>query len=332
MPDPVLYLQAMAAAASAGAALALAIGLVRPGASAARMNLACVGGMVLGLTLGYEVLRLWPAWPPANGLGRFLLIVFPAVVGIEAIAARERTPGWLAWCLRLALVASMGRILLHGSVYLVGAESEWTAAQAVVSLSLSGAALAIAWTLLLWLARRAPGISIPLAIAQAGLCAGAVIMLAGYLTGGAAALPLAAALAGVAVASRLIGERHEMQGAIGIGIVGLFSLLFIGRFFGGLSTLSALGMFLAPLLCWATEIPALRTRKPWLVGSLRLALVAIPLIAVFVVAKREFDRSGLARFELWSRIENSVGRVPVSAGRKSRLVRGRRPCGVSRRY
>ncbi|HXT59773.1 MAG TPA: hypothetical protein VN699_14140 [Pirellulales bacterium] len=304
MPDPVLYLQAMAAAASAGAAIALVIGWVRRPAGAARMNLACVGGMVLGLAVGYEVLRLRPAWPPANGLGRFLWIVMPAVVGIETIAAMERTPRWFAWSLRLPLVGSIGRILLHGSVYLVGADRQWTARQAVVALSLSGAALAIAWALLLWLARRSAGISISLALAEASLCGGAVIMLAGYLSGGAAALPLTAALAGVAVASCLIGERLEMQGAIGIGIVGLFSLLFIGRFFGGLSTASALAMFFAPLLCWATEIPALRTRKPWLVGSLRLVLVAIPLLAVFAAAKREFDRSGLAQGELPPRIED----------------------------
>jgi hypothetical protein len=305
MPDPVLYGKAMAAAAFAGAAIALAIGWVRRPAGAARMNLAGITGMALGLALGYGVLRLRPAWPPTNGLGRFLWVVMPAVVGIETIAAWERTPRWFAWCLRLILAGSIGRILLHGSVYLVGADRQWTAPQAVVALSLSGAALAIAWALLLWLARRSAGISLPLALAEASLCGGAVIMLAGYLAGGAAALPLTAALAGLAVAWCLIGERLEMQGAIGIGIVGLFSLLFIGRFFGGLSTASALAIFLAPLLCWAIEIPALGSRKPWLVGSLRLALVAIPLLAVFAAAKRDFDRSGLAQVQLPPGIETS---------------------------
>lgn len=304
MPDPVLYWQAIAAAACAGAAAVLAIGWVRRPASAARRNLACVAGLALGLALGYEALRLWPAWPPANGLGRFLWIVFPAIVWIEGIAAVERAPRWCGWCLRLALAACIGRILLHDSAYLVGPKREWTAAQAAVALSVSGAVLMIAWALLLRLAQRSPGVSIPLAIAQASLCGGAVIMLAGYLTGGAAAAPLAAALAGVALASRAIAARPEMRGAIGIGVVGLFSLLFIGRYFGGLSSLSALALFLAPLLCWATEIPALRDRPPWLIAALRLALVAIPLIAVFVAAKRDFDRSGLARFELPPGIED----------------------------
>ena len=49
-------------------------------------------------------------------------------------------------------------------------------------------------------------------------------------------------------------------------------------------------MFLAPLLCWVTEIPLLRNRKPWIVGTVRLTLVAIPLVVVLVAAKRDFDR------------------------------------------
>jgi hypothetical protein len=74
-------------------------------------------------------------------------------------------------------------------------------------------------------------------------------------------------------------------------VVGLFGLLFIGLYFGRLSTAAALAMLLAPLLCWATEIPILRNRSPRIVGSLRLVLVAIPLLVVLSLAKRDFDRN-----------------------------------------
>ena len=43
-------------------------------------------------------------------------------------------------------------------------------------------------------------------------------------------------------------------------------------------------------ISYATELPLLRRQKPWLVGSLRLVLVAIPLVLVLAVAKRDFDR------------------------------------------
>jgi 4-amino-4-deoxy-L-arabinose transferase-like glycosyltransferase len=64
----------------------------------------------------------------------------------------------------------------------------------------------------------------------------------------------------------------------------------IGRFFGGLSTGVALILMLAPLLCWGTELPQLRCRPAWVVGSLRLLLVVIPLAALMLQAKRRFDR------------------------------------------
>jgi hypothetical protein len=67
-------------------------------------------------------------------------------------------------------------------------------------------------------------------------------------------------------------------------------LLFIGRFFGQLSTGRALAILLAPLLCWITELPRLRRQNPWFVGSLRLVLVMIPLAVVLFLAKRDFDR------------------------------------------
>jgi hypothetical protein len=121
-------------------------------------------------------------------------------------------------------------------------------------------------------------------------------MMAGYIKGGAAAFPLAAVLAATTVGSWLVTRRADAPAnfvapaILGIGVVGLFGLLFIGRFFGRLSTGCALAMLFAPLLCWATEIPLLRHRKPWLVGTLRMALVAIPLVAVLIVAKHDFDR------------------------------------------
>ena len=62
------------------------------------------------------------------------------------------------------------------------------------------------------------------------------------------------------------------------------------HFFGELSAVSALAILLAPLLCWATEIRLLRHRKPWIVGSVRLVLVAIPLMLVLTEAKSDFDR------------------------------------------
>ncbi len=290
MPDPALYLRVVVVTVGASAAIVLALGGWRRPASATRTNSACVLGIALALALGYEMLHLRPAWPPANGLGRFIAIVLPAVVGVELIAGFSRTPRRLAWLLRLGLAMSIGRVLLHNSVYLGGPNREWSEWQAVLALTACGAMLAMVWGLLSELSRRSPGVSLPLALSQSSLCGGLAVMLAGYVAGGEAALPLAAALAGAALASCLIGGREASQGVIGIGVAGLFSLLFLGRFFGRLSTAAALAIFLAPLLCWATEAPFVRHQRPWLVGVIRLALTAIPLALVLAAAKSEFDR------------------------------------------
>jgi hypothetical protein len=287
MPDPVRYLQAMGAAAGASVFVVLALGWSRPSAGASRFNVAGVLAVALGLLAGYGTLRLRLSWPPANALDRLLTIVLPAVIGIELLAGLERLPRWGVWLLRIGLALAVGRILWHGSVYLSGQGAVW---QAPAALVLCGALLGIAWFLLLRLDRRSPGVSLPLALALAAQCGGIVIMLAGYVSGGAAALPLVAALAATALASIFVRKRSDASGTIGIGLVGLFGLLFIGRFFGGLSTGQALAVFLAPLLCWGTELPFLRTRRAWIVGCLRLGLVALPLLAVLIAAKRDFDR------------------------------------------
>lgn len=289
MPQPQLYLQAMAAAAAASALLLLALCWRRWPAGAAKFDAASVLGTGLGLVVGFGVLHVRLRWPPMNGLDRLLAIVLPVVIVIELLAAVRAFPSRLVWCCRLSLCAVMGRVLLHDSVYLSGPERAWPSWQVAVVLAISGGLSAAVWALLLWLSRRSPGASIPLALAMAIPTAGLAVMMAGYIAGGAASFPLAAAVAGSAVAASRIAPRSATPGLIGIGVVGLFGLLFVGRFFGRLPTGYALTIMLAPLLCWTTEWPPLR-RGPLLVGSLRMALVAIPLAIVLFLAKRSFDR------------------------------------------
>lgn len=290
MPEPWLYLQAMGAAAIASAIFVLATAGARRPASSTRVNSACVLGTGLGLAVGCQVLPLRLAWPPVHGLDRFFMVVVPALLGIELIAGFAWVPRWAAWFLRMSLAAAIPRILLHGSVYLSGSGLDWPVWQSGALLTMCVPLLAGVWGLLSWLFARSPGVSIPLALALSTQCAGLTVMMAGYIKGGAAAFPWAATLVATTIAAWLISKRSGAPAMIGIGVVGLYSLLLIGRFFGRLSTGAALAMLLAPLLCWATEAPFLRHRKPWLIGTLRLALAAIPLLVVLASAKRDFDR------------------------------------------
>ena len=296
MPDPLLYYKAIVTAAIVSAMSVLAMAGLRRSSGTTRLNSTCVLGIGFGLSAGYHVLSLRLAWPPVNGLDRLLEIVIPVALAIELVAGLRCVPNRVASFLRLSLIAAIPRILLHRSVYLSGTDNEWTLWQVGTAMVVSSVVLAGLWSLLSWLLRRSPGVSIPFALSLSTLCAGVTVMMAGYIKGGAAAFPLAATIAATTVGAWLISKRASIpvdcggSAILGIGVAGLFGLLFIGHFFGEVSAASALAMLLAPLLCWATEIPLLRHRKPWIVGSVRLVLVAIPLMFVLAEAKSDFDR------------------------------------------
>jgi hypothetical protein len=110
-------------------------------------------------------------------------------------------------------------------------------------------------------------------------------MLSGYATGGQFGIPLAAALGGVALASLARKEYPGIDGALGVGVVGLFALLLIGRLFAALTDLNAALLFAAPLLAWVPELLPSRIRGRAL---LRVALAAVPVVVALVLAQQKF--------------------------------------------
>jgi len=296
MPDSTVYMEAMGAAVIVSTVWLLAMSAVRTLSNRPSLRLSCLGALAGGLVVGYGMLPLNLAWPPRNGLERLLTLVIPAALLVELVAGCQRVPTAIAWLLRLSLCLSLPRILLHDSVYLSGSDRVWDVWQASGVLTICGLMVWGMWISLACLSDRSPGVSVPLALPMATVCSGVTVMLAGYVKGGAAAFPMAAVLLATTLAaacvSKRAGQTHNpgLAPIIAIGVVGLFGLVFIGRFFGEVSTGRALGLLLAPHLCWTTECLGLRYQKPWLVGPLRLLLVAIPLIAVLVLAKRDFDR------------------------------------------
>jgi hypothetical protein len=309
MPDPVLFAKAVAAAAVIGIAVTLAAAVAfaklqrligkQSAPTATRMGVAVILGIVLGSAVGFHLLGEipprslegdFPHWSASKVHDRFLVFILPLAVWVELHGAFTIVPRWIVWILRLGLAAATGRVLLHGSSYLQGTASDWSLAQVWTALGVGAVLLAAVWVLLVCLLRRGTGISLPLALSQTCLAAGMTVMLSGYTDGGALGLPLAAAVAGTVLAARLLEKLPATEGAVGVGLVALFGILMMGRFFGELSTGRALVLFVAPLLCWVTELPPLRARRPWLVGTVRLLLVAIPLAIVLGLAKHDFDR------------------------------------------
>jgi len=283
MPDPVLFLEAMAAAAFTAAVLVLLCGWPWRAPNPARTHIGFVLGVGLGFFVGSWLLGVRPNWPPREDQDRLLFILVPAVVGMEILGAFRGPISWLAVVLRLVCVVGAVRLLLHGSVYLTEPPGPgslgWTESETWQILGGLAVALALVWIVLSYLAKGSTGRAVPLAMALT--CAGAAvtIMLSGYATGGQMGLPLAAALAGAWVASWALSGHPSTQGAIGVAVVGLFALLVMGRFFGELITANAVLLFFAPLLCGVPELP------PRLRGLGKVILVAIPVAIAIMAAQ-----------------------------------------------
>ena len=243
MPDPLLYTQAFFAACATGALLSLLIGWACGPKNAYRGNIACIVAITAAHAVGYYVLQLRIAWPPASALDRWIVVLLPAVLIVEFFVCAPRVPQLTGMILRLLLAASIGRVLLHGSVYMQGNDVWKTDVSLVLCAVLTGAT----WLLLVKLHERSPGISLSLllSLALAIQCAGVSIMLAGYLKGGAAAIIATAALFGVTLAL----FRTTSPSLIGVGVTSLASILTIGVYFGRVPPLSALALTAHP--CFA---------------------------------------------------------------------------------
>jgi ABC-type maltose transport system permease subunit len=78
-------------------------------------------------------------------------------------------------------------------------------------------------------------------------------------------------------------------------VIGIFTLVIMGRFFGALATGLAAGLLLAPLVVWVVELPGLRALAPRWRAAARLVLVAAPLVIVLLVAQRRFVETSSSR-------------------------------------
>ncbi len=295
MPDPLLYFQATVASAIISAIVVLVIAMLGRGWEYTT-QIASALAFVFGVGVGCWLLNWQIVFPPATGLDRLFIVVLPVVLAVELIASAGVVPTTVRQTMRILLAVMIPRVLLHGSVYISGADDGWTLSRLLLTLGISSVLLVVVWATLSPLASRAVGASTSLAIGLALIGCGMTVMMAGYIKGGVAAMPIAATLFGTTIAmlprARCGGGSATagMRMAVEMGVVALFSLLFVGHFFGRLSAISAVTILLAPLLCWVTEVPILRQENPWRIGVLRLAVVSIPLVAVLYFAKGDFDR------------------------------------------
>jgi hypothetical protein len=300
VPDPIRMLVAGGAAAATAFVILLLCGLPWRKPSPGRLSAGWVLGVAAGFYLGCGMLGWSPHWPrqvqdlhrmPAEAEDRLVMLLLPGALALELLVALAGAPQWLTWIGRLAIAAAAAPLLLYNSRYLVDfngpGSRDWTLTQQVVILGSLAAILAAVWLGLARLAERAPGYSVPLSLAVVCAGAAAAVMLCGYATGGQLGVPLAGALAGTAFASIAVPGSAPATSSLGLGLVGLFSLLILGRFFGELPTPWAAVLFASVLLPWLPEVPRLRALGPRLRGLAAVLVVAIPVAVVLLKAQQQ---------------------------------------------
>jgi hypothetical protein len=310
MPDPILMVESAVTAGGVAAVVLLALAWPWRRAPGVRVGIGWVVGVTAGFALGAWLLGYRPAWPIGQDRDRLLLIILPAAFVIELIGAlplvREWRMGQVALCvLRLALAAATAPILLHQTQYLADLAGPgtalWSGRRMWAWLAGLAGALALQWVALSILLRRGGsetargqgggGRAIPLAVAMAVGGSALTIMLTGSLVTGQAALALAGALTGAAVASLLLSPAAATNASLGVGLVCWFSLLISGRFFADLTTVQAAALWFAPLLCWLPPlVPGVRRWRPWARAVICLALVGFLIAVIIFQAHRQFAR------------------------------------------
>lgn len=264
-------------------------------------------GVGIGFVAGAWALGQRPHWPPAEDRDRFLAILLPAAILVECLAALPHIRPWLAWGMRLALSAVSAPILLYATTYLTElagpGSREWTNQQMAAWLMGLASAVAIVWMVAVRLLRTNSGRLLPFALAITAAGAGITIMLSGYLTGGELAQPLAGAVGGTSLAVLGLRMLKCNLGGVGVGVVGLFGLLVVGRFFGELTTVHAGMLLMAPLLVCVPELLPRKCSSPWLRGALAVVVVMMPIAFVLMQAREKFVQTSGGR---WSPEETTV--------------------------
>jgi hypothetical protein len=290
MPDPIVILSAMAIAFAVSDVVVGGFGWPRRTRSAAWVNTSWVLGVAAGFFLGCWMLGNRPHWPPRDDLDRLFILVLPAVVLVELLAALERVPRWLVNALRAVVIIGTAPVLLFGTSYLSDqngtGEAEWSKGQACLILGGLAAAVAVVWFLLGRLNSKAPGVIHTVCLAGTSAGAAICVMLSGYASGGQNGLTLAAALLGAASITAAGDWSARGERSLGVSIILLYALLIVGRFFGELSSTHGILLLASPLLGWLPELPGSRRLPTWGRNLCRLVLVGILVSGVVIDTAR----------------------------------------------
>jgi hypothetical protein len=209
------------------------------------------------------------------------LVLLPLIALLAGMAA-EFCPWWGGWvAILLVLVAGCAQ------TYLIALTLASNSTSKAIMLLLA-AAPAVVYTLWRPLALKRPG---PTLLVLWLMIAGTTVVVesAGtFIQFGQYTLALVAAVAGILLATLIVRRPAISNGSLAAFVLLWMALLIFGNLWADVPAWRTALLAASPLAAWAAELP--RGWKPFWRGTLRLALVAIPLAIVGIPAARELAR------------------------------------------
>jgi len=193
------------------------------------------------------------------------------------------------WSLRWLLACCLPTVLLFGTIYLedfgMGLR-RWNDLERMIWLSCMALGMIGIWAALSHRAEKSSS-RIPNLVL---ICFGSAVavMLSGYASAGLLFVPLTATLMTLWIASRFVSDAEHAGGGLSLGWIGLFSLIGFGHFFGTLSLVHALILWMLPLVCLLSDITLVQRQNPWLRHAVPIGIILVFLTGILYQARQEF--------------------------------------------
>lgn len=226
--------------------------------------------ITLGLCVGFAVQGYFPSLPPVSALDRCVVLLLPLFLGLEGFLGWFRDWRRLAFSLRTLLAAFVPVVLLFQSVYFDVSGGRSLLQPPMEGIGLLAVTCAIAVLAMALLQRSGSQPPLIRAIVCAGTLhvAGVLIMLGGWIRGGAAVLPMTGACCGAMAADIFWGKPRVSDAAARWAGWSLLNIVFCGHFFGRLTAVQG-----AALLLTAIGLPLLVQCLPNIHGNRRTAVL-----------------------------------------------------------
>jgi hypothetical protein len=212
-----------------------------------------------------------PEVPPSTG-GDWIFWLAGPLTAVGLIESLVRMPAWVR-----AILTSIASVALVWVILRPLIPQALTPTQAATGAALFGLAAALAVESTHHLARREPGITIPLVLMIVAMAGGIMLLGSGSVTQGFLAGPLVATtIAGVVLTRR---QPWARVGAALVLLVLLAGLLVRSHFYNydGATTAMVLLVILAPLAGWAGRLPGISRLSPWKRTVITLVVALIPV-------------------------------------------------------